>query len=91
MLAAIAFMALYPDGILADPATRGMLRKLRQAISLLVLGVASALVAVGCCGGGDSGSGGGGTETVKIVSDLPRQGANRAQITTMVNAIQLAQ
>ena len=28
--------------------------------------------------------------TAKIVSDLPRQGANRAQTTTMVNAIKLA-
>ncbi|CAN5890062.1 hypothetical protein BH18ACT11_BH18ACT11_22710 [soil metagenome] len=36
--------------------------------------------------------GGGGDEalTAKIVSDLPRQGANRAQTTTMVNAINLA-
>jgi len=53
-----------------------------------------ALVAIGCGGGGgDSGGGGGGggeAPTAKIVSDLPRQGANRAQTTTMVNAINLA-
>ncbi len=59
-------------------------------ISLMVLGVVAALVA-GCGGGGDQGGGGGGGgQTVKIVSDLPRQGANRAQTTTMVNAIEMA-
>ena len=56
----------------------------------MLLGVAAALVA-GCGGGGDQGGGGGGGgQTVKIVSDLPRQGANRAQTTTMVNAIEMA-
>jgi len=57
----------------------------------MVLGVVAALVA-GCGGGGDQGGGGGGGggQTVKIVSDLPRQGANRAQTTTMVNAIEMA-
>ena len=35
-------------------------------------------------------AGGGDAPTAKIVSDLPRQGANRAQTTTMVNAINLA-
>ena len=60
--------------------------------SLVVLGAVTALIAIGCGGGGDSGGGGGGGEapTAKIVSDLPRQGANRAQTTTMVNAINLA-
>ena len=60
-------------------------------MSLMVLGVVAALVA-GCGGGGDQGGGGGGGggQTVKIVSDLPRQGANRAQTTTMVNAIEMA-
>src|SRR5215216_6619659 len=69
----------------------GALRGFRRGASLLVLGTVSALIAIGC-GGGDGGSGGGGGEspTVKIVSDLPRQGANRAQTTTMVNAINLA-
>jgi branched-chain amino acid transport system substrate-binding protein len=61
-------------------------------IRLMVLGVVAALVA-GCGGGGgggDQGGGGGGSQTVKIVSDLPLQGANRAQSTTMVNAIEMA-
>jgi branched-chain amino acid transport system substrate-binding protein len=50
------------------------------------------LLIVGCGGGagGGQGGGGGGGEAVKIVSDLPLQGANRAQTTTMVNAIKLA-
>src|SRR5215203_4546921 len=69
----------------------GALRKFRRGVSLLVLGTVSALIAIGCGGGGDSGGGGGGeSPTAKIVSDLPRQGANRAQTTTMVNAINLA-
>ena len=54
----------------------------------MVLGVVSALVAIGC--GGGAGGGDGGAPSVKIVSDLPLQGANRAQTTTMVNAIELA-
>jgi branched-chain amino acid transport system substrate-binding protein len=58
-------------------------------MSLVVLGAVTALIAIGCGGGGGSGGGGGGP-TAKIVSDLPRQGANRAQTTTMVNAINLA-
>jgi branched-chain amino acid transport system substrate-binding protein len=59
-------------------------------MSLVVLGVVAALVA-GCGGGGDQGGGGGGgAQTVKIVSDLPLQGANRFQSTTMVNAIEMA-
>jgi branched-chain amino acid transport system substrate-binding protein len=68
--------------------------RFRRAGALAALGVAAALVAAGCGGGGDSGgSGGGGGDsgpTAKIVSDLPLQGANRAQTTTMVNAIELA-
>src|SRR5215211_6212690 len=68
----------------------GNLTGLRRTMSLVVLGVVAVLVA-GCGGGGDQGGGGGGgTQTVKIVSDHPRQGANRAQTTTMVNAIELA-
>ena len=64
--------------------------KMRRWV-ILVLGVVGALLIVGCGGGGDSGGGGGGGgPTAKIVSDLPRQGANRAQTTTMVNAINLA-
>lgn len=61
---------------------------------LAVLSVSSVFVAAACGGGsdgsGDSGGGGGDGESVKIVSDLPLQGANRAQTTTMVNAIKLA-
>jgi branched-chain amino acid transport system substrate-binding protein len=68
--------------------------RFRRAGALAALGVAAALVAAGCGGGGESGgSGGGGGDsgpTAKIVSDLPLQGANRAQTTTMVNAIELA-
>src|SRR5215210_3189543 len=59
-------------------------------MSLMLLAVVAALVA-GCGGGGDQGGGGGGGgQTVKLVSDLPRQGANRAQTTTMVNATEMA-
>ena len=68
------------------------MRRVRRGASLVVLGAVSALIAIGCGGGGSGGGGGGGGEglTAKIVSDLPRQGANRAQTTTMVNAIELA-
>ncbi len=50
------------------------------------------LVVVGCGGGAGGGGEGGGGEapTAKIVSDLPMQGPNRAQTTTMVNAIRMA-
>ncbi len=66
------------------------MKRTRRAITLVVLGVATALLIVGC--GGGAGGGGGGSEapTAKIVSDLPLQGSNRAQTTTMVNAIELA-
>jgi len=66
-------------------------KRARRTGILAVLGVAAALLVVGC-GGGAGGGGGGGGEgpTAKIVSDLPMQGANRAQTTTMVNAIKLA-
>ena len=68
-----------------------MRRKVRRGVSLVVLGVVSALLFIGCGGGGDQGGGGGGGgQTVKIVSDLPLQGANRFQSTTMVNAIEMA-
>jgi branched-chain amino acid transport system substrate-binding protein len=55
-------------------------------------GLLAALLMVGCGGasGGGGGDSGGGGQSVKIVSDLPLQGANRAQTTTMVNAIELA-
>src|ERR671917_478616 len=68
----------------------GELRKARRVATLVVAGLLAALLVVGC--GGASGGGGdsGGGESVKIVSDLPLQGANRAQTTTMVNAIKLA-
>ena len=73
----------------------GALRKVRRGISLAVLAVVTALLVIGCGGGGGQGGsgdggGGGGGQTVKIVSDLPLQGANRAQTTTMVNAIEMA-
>jgi branched-chain amino acid transport system substrate-binding protein len=65
-------------------------RGLRAGI-LAVLGIAMVLLVVGCGGAGGGGGGGeGGGATAKIVSDLPLQGANRAQTTTMVNAIKLA-
>ena len=71
------------------------MRKVRRGISLAVLAVVTALLVIGCGGGGGQGGsgdggGGGGGQTVKIVSDLPLQGANRAQTTTMVNAIEMA-
>ena len=67
------------------------MRKARRVTTLVMAGLLAALLMVGC--GGASGGGGGdsgGGESVKIVSDLPLQGANRAQTTTMVNAIELA-
>ena len=66
------------------------MRKARRVTTLVMAGLLSALLVVGC--GGSSGGGGdsGGGESIKIVSDLPLQGANRAQTTTMVNAIKLA-
>jgi branched-chain amino acid transport system substrate-binding protein len=65
-------------------------KKLRRGVSLVVLVVGLALLFIGCGGGGDQGGSGGGGQTVKIVSDLPLQGSNRAQTTTMVNAIEMA-
>ncbi len=66
------------------------MRKARRVTTSVMAGLLSALLVVGC--GGASGGGGdsGGGESIKIVSDLPLQGANRAQTTTMVNAIKLA-
>jgi branched-chain amino acid transport system substrate-binding protein len=68
------------------------LRKVRRGVSLAVLAAVTVLLVIGCGGGGGQGGsgGGGGGQTVKIVSDLPLQGANRAQTTTMVNAIEMA-
>jgi branched-chain amino acid transport system substrate-binding protein len=65
-------------------------KRARRTGILAVLGVAAALLVVGCGGAGGGGGGGGEAPTAKIVSDLPMQGANRAQTTTMVNAIKLA-
>src|SRR5215210_631141 len=67
----------------------GELRKARRVTTLVLAGLLAALLMVGC-GGASGGGGGGGGESIKIVSDLPLQGANRAQTTTMVNAIKLA-
>ena len=66
------------------------MREVRRVTTLAVAGLLSALLVAGC--GGSSGGGGqsGGEESMKIVSDLPLQGANRAQTTTMNNAIELA-
>jgi branched-chain amino acid transport system substrate-binding protein len=68
------------------------MKRARRSVILAVLGVAAALLLVVGCGGGAGGGGGGGGEgaTAKIVSDLPMQGANRFQTTSMVNAIKLA-
>ena len=70
----------------------GALRKVRRGVSLAVLAAVTVLLVISCGGGGGQGGsgGGGGGQTVKIVSDLPLQGANRAQTTTMVNAIEMA-
>ena len=66
------------------------MKRTRRAVTLVVLGVATALLIVGCGGAGGGGGSGDSAPTAKIVSDLPLQGANRAQSTTMVNAIKLA-
>jgi branched-chain amino acid transport system substrate-binding protein len=70
----------------------GRVNRARRSGILAVLGLAAALLVVVGCGGGAGGGQGGGGEapTAKIVSDLPMQGANRAQTTTMVNAIRMA-
>jgi branched-chain amino acid transport system substrate-binding protein len=68
-------------------------KRARRAGILAVLGVAAALLVIGCgggAGGGQGGGGGGEGPTAKIVSDLPMQGANRQQTLTMVNAIKMA-
>ena len=63
----------------------------RRVTSLVAAGLLAVGILAGCGGGGGGGqSGSGGGESFKIVSDLPLQGANRAQTTTMVNAIELA-
>jgi branched-chain amino acid transport system substrate-binding protein len=78
--------------VMIRPQGGALRRKLRRGVSVVVLAVVSALLFIGCGGGGDQGGsgGGGGGQTVKIVSDLPLQGSNRAQTTTMVNAIEMA-
>ena len=60
--------------------------------TLLLLLAAVVLALLVGCGGAGGGREGGGEEgsTAKIVSDFPRQGANRFQTMTMVNAIKLA-
>ena len=76
-----------------------MKRKTLLMVLALLIG-ALALAAAGCGGGDDEEGGGGGgatetgevaeaTKTVKIVSDLPLQGAAREQTETIVNAIKL--
>ena len=68
------------------------MKRARRTGILAVLGLAAALLVVGCGGGAGGGQGGGGEEgpTAKIVSDLPMQGPNRFQSSTMVNAIKMA-
>lgn len=70
------------------------MRKVRRIATTVALGCAAGVLMAGCGGGsGDSGGGGGGGgegASAKIVSDLPLQGANRAQTESMVNAINLA-
>jgi branched-chain amino acid transport system substrate-binding protein len=61
----------------------------RTLLLLLAAVVLALLVGCGGAGGGREGGGEKGS-TAKIVSDFPRQGANRFQTTTMVNAIKLA-
>jgi branched-chain amino acid transport system substrate-binding protein len=67
----------------------GKVKRAHRVGFLIVLGVAAALLVVGC-GGGAGGGGEGEGYGVKIVSDLPMQGANRQQSLTMVNAIRMA-
>ncbi len=62
----------------------------RRVGMLAVLGVAAAFFVAGCGGGGEEQGGGDGGPTATIVSDLPLQGAARAQQETVDNAITLA-
>jgi branched-chain amino acid transport system substrate-binding protein len=69
----------------------GKVKRARRTGILAVLGVVAALLVVGCAGGaGGGGQGGGEAPTVKMVSDLPLQGASRVDTVKMVNAIKLA-
>jgi branched-chain amino acid transport system substrate-binding protein len=63
-------------------------KRARRMGILAVLGVAAALLVVGC--GGGAGGGGGEAPTVKLVSDLPLQGSSRIETVSMVNAIKMA-
>jgi len=65
-------------------------KRARRVGNLAVLGVAAALLIVGCGGGAGGGQEGGEGPTVKIVSDLPLQGASRTETVSMVNAIKMA-
>jgi branched-chain amino acid transport system substrate-binding protein len=70
---------------------RHKVKRMRRTGILAMLGVAAALLVVGCAGGaGGGGQGDGGAPTVKMVSDLPLQGASRIDTVSMVNAIKLA-
>ena len=71
----------FGGGPAVDSDKGGRVGRMRSLGVLAVLGISSALLVAGC---------GGEAETVKIVSDLPLQGANRAQTTTMVNSIEMA-
>ena len=67
------------------------MKRTRRIGILAVLGVAAVLLVVGCAGGaGGGGQGGGEAPTVKLVSDLPLQGASRTETVSMVNAIKMA-
>jgi branched-chain amino acid transport system substrate-binding protein len=62
-------------------------KRVHRAGVLAVLGVAAALLVVGCGGGA---GGGGEAPTYKLVSDLPLQGSSRIETVSMVNAIKMA-
>jgi len=79
----------FEGGFPADSDKGGRVGRMRSLGVLAVLGISSAFLIAGC-GGASGGGGGGEAETVKIVSDLPLQGSNRAQTTTMVNSIEMA-
>jgi branched-chain amino acid transport system substrate-binding protein len=63
---------------------------LGATVVLVSLGIILSVVTGGDGGGGPGVGAGGSSPTAKIVSDLPMQGANRAQTMTMVNAIRMA-
>src|SRR5262245_45429977 len=64
------------------------MKRLLKSLAV-VCGAVMATVSLSGCGS-SSGEGGDGTQTVKIVSSMPRTGSAKAQTDTIVNGIKMA-